>query len=308
MVLWFYVCFVSAAGISFATKAADVDPYCHVAENCVRNVNGAFGLTPKRTYRTVMSDDESVCDEIISEMNGAIAGDIKPWQTIPGSAYDNPLYSGPAFIRWKYLKGEPGTNVLQDAATDDSGYRWLVAPVFNDSKPVLVTAFAAILSNPDRVGEISEFWHIGASQTNTDWSDPRSYVGVVPFQSHIKPDEIGSVSSVRVEPGDDPLERTTVLFQYEHYPNKDLNFLPKLPVSKQDGLWRRIARKRHSIGNETTLAALDGAYYTLLNSGEYDVFLVFRLRPDRLGEDICYIESDLSQKLWRFESGDEPRR
>jgi hypothetical protein len=45
-------------------------------------------------------------------------------------------------------------------------------------------------------------------------------------------------------------------------------------------------------------------YYTVVNDWRFDAFVVFRLHGDRIGDDVCYIESDLSERIWHHMYGD----
>jgi hypothetical protein len=273
------------------------NPYCFDAESCDRNINGAFGLTPKRTYRAVMSDDDAVCVEIVHELNAAIVGEIKPWQTVPGSEFDNPLYSGPTFLRWSYLAGKPGTKTRRNAAKDDSSYRWLIAPVLNDGKPMLVTKYSASVNDANRIGQPWLFWDMKATSTNDNWENPASYSSMSPLSQRIEPSELVStlpLKPLKVQLGADPLVRTTFLYAASNPDGRDL--FPKLPRSRQKGAWRFVNRR--SLGNETNFATIGHFYYAILDDGLVDALVVFKLHPSRIGDDVCYIESDLSEKIW----------
>ncbi len=155
---------------------------------------GGLGLEPKRKY-SVAFGTHKVCGIVRDALNTAIrAGSASlravlrplpleaqtntwPWPGHDITTYEtrNPIFAADIFLPWNWIGWGPWPGAEprpDDLQSDYSRARWMIAPVFNDGKPLLMTQTSGLGVN---------VWDVPEDELGKrDWSDWRSYSGFKP--------------------------------------------------------------------------------------------------------------------------------
>jgi uncharacterized protein YecT (DUF1311 family) len=235
-----------------------------------RSIYGGLGLLPKRGYVVEYAAEERVCRSIADALNWPFSQSPEilaaTWESLApeGWATTNLLFSHSTFVRWHRVAGSP----VDPGAMPTQIERWVVAPLFNDGIPRLVT----------RTRGTPDLWDYSVAELGTaDWSLPASY--------H---------PARRVRPESNPIKANA---DFRSLIGDEVVGFPKLaPDRRKQEIWRQT--DRHDVG-EFEIAVVEGKYYSVFLSADIDTVLVTDLsRPP--GEDACYLHSSFSQWAVNF--------
>lgn len=229
------------------------------------SIYGGLGLLPKRSYEVEYAANVRVCHSIADALNWSFSQSpetlVAIWEGLApeGWATTNPLFSHSAFVRWHRVMGalvEPGGMPTQIE-------RWVVAPLFNDGIPRLIT----------RTRGTPDIWDYSPAELEgSDWSLPASY--------H---------PARRVRPESNPIKANA---DFRSLIGGEVVRFPKLaPDRRKQAIWRESFRS--DVG-EFELIFVDGKYYAVLLSAYTDTVLVVDLSLNA-GDDICYLSSSFSE-------------
>jgi hypothetical protein len=306
---WLRAAILAALTVAFAAAAPNPggarEPYwaCVRWGKCYRpDFLGGMGLTPRRHYVIAYGAD-AVCKTIRDAVNKAIAAgpaslravqrplppeaqtDTWHWygQRITHYETRNPIFAADIFLPWNWMNWEPWPGATpgnpDDLKDDYDRARWMIAPVFNDGKPVLMT-------QKPRSGV--SVWDVPAEELNKhDWSDWRSYKDFGLLQSHCdnpRDDRVGPLSALA--------DRCALGPHFAVGPA-----YPKLSQAEQDVDPFAHADRWLSI---FYFAQVNGHYYAVLQPPRFDLLIVAdpgtgMPSPEKFGlysesSDVCYLK------------------
>jgi hypothetical protein len=265
---------------------------------------GWLGLDPKRHYVIAYGTDK-VCGVVRDAVNQALRAGKQslhavsrplpesaqkntwPWHGKPVTEYEtrNPIFAGEIFLPWNWMAWAPwpGAKPPQedDLVDDYSRARWMIAPVFNDGKRMLMT---------QKAGAGVNVWDVPDDELDLhDWSDWRSYAGYHPLMSYCKIPQ--------------PEGRTAGPFDQFSFscPIGPVEFTPQFPnISAQTRKKEPFATATRSV-SVFTFAQIVGRYYTVLQTADQDVLVVDDNGdgmpvPEKYGvfsekSDLCYLRA-----------------
>jgi hypothetical protein len=286
-----------------AVWLGDPRPSCIGKQCYASDFLGWLGLYPKRHYVIAYGTDK-VCAVVRDSVNQALRAGKQslqavsrplpesarkntwPWHNKPVTEYEtrNPIFAGDIFLPWNWMGWQPwpGAKPQDDDLVDDHlRARWMIAPVFNDGKRILMTQQAEL-------GVI--VWDVPDDELDRhDWSDWQSYAGYHPRKSYCK-----------ITP---PEERTAGPFEQFSLscPIGPVEYAPQFPnISAQTRKKEPFATATRSI-SMFTFAQIAGRYYTVLQTADQDVLVVDdngdgMPPPEKYGifsekSDLCYLRA-----------------
>ena len=301
------------------TRALATEPYdsCIGSKCYPPDFLGGLGLKPRRRYEIVFGTDP-ICTTVRDAVNAAIragaasrrkverplpaealaAASTWPWrgQAVTTWETKNPIFASDIFLPWNwvaYTPFPPSNHELNpDLLKDDfSRSRWLIAPIFNDGRPLLLTQAPK---------EGVYVWDVPEAELGKhDWSNWRSYASFSPLVARCdgkpySPNSGDLATSIAVG----PLDRYGSRCQLTS--DRGGPMFPNLSKEKQESEPFRRAGRVLSL---FTFAKVRERYFGILQTPDDDTLTVVDLGdrmppPLEYGSyrpqlDLCYLQPTL---------------
>jgi len=314
--------------------------YCDKEKKCYHsNPYGGWGLEPKRTYK-LDYDGGPACKVIKDALNNAIKigkkseenvifptprypefetpEDAKLEKDIDGREFryyaQNPLFSDPIFLKWKFLGGYPDKDFPEMRGKygyDETAWahrhdihdtfpkRWLIVPYKNDGRPYLLTAW--VWGNGTTVGveppKVFNVWDISSADIKSiDWNLSKSYASHSPVvvqrdapEKWLKDPHFYSLTHAS------PIELILRLNLPMEQVGCQGGAYPKmtemLKRTQKNNLWNTLCMRD---AQTMQIANVDGRNYLVFPDWKDRILVVDAGKAP--GDDECYLSSNISGK------------